>query len=134
MFWPPVTSQLSSENISLPSLLHRFSNISLRDDANRPLPMKVSSFARNSNCLVVIKDKVGYLPTIDAPATTMNTVFEILTNAKLIRDALKLESVIIVFDQAIYVKATEILWKNLVLYKTSSFEWEFFIPPQYCWQ
>ena len=35
----------------------------------------------------------------------------------MIRDALQLELVIIVLDQAIYVKAAEILWKNLVLYK-----------------
>ena len=47
----------------------------------------------------------------------MNTALEILTNAKLIRDPLQLEPVIIVFDQAIYVKAPEILWKNPFLYK-----------------
>ena len=35
------------------------------------------------------KDTVGYLPTIDAPATSMNTVLEVLTNAKLIKDPLE---------------------------------------------
>ena len=72
--------------------------------------------------MVVIKDTVGYLPTIDAPATSMNTVLEILTNAKLIRDALQLKSVINAFDQiyfnlSIYFKTTEIFWKSPILYK-----------------
>ena len=47
MSWPPLTSQLSSENTSLPSLLNRFLNILLHDDADRPLTMKVSSFAQD---------------------------------------------------------------------------------------
>ena len=68
------------------------------------------------------KDRFGYLPTIDAPAKSTNTVLEILTNAKLIRDAVQVESIIIVFDQTIYVKTTEILQKNPVLYKNTSFE------------
>ena len=47
MSWPPLTSQLSSENTSLPNLLHRFLNILLHDDADRPLTMKISSFAQD---------------------------------------------------------------------------------------
>ena len=47
MSWPPLTSQLSSENTSLPSLLNRFLNILLHDDADRPLTMKVGSFAQD---------------------------------------------------------------------------------------
>ena len=31
----------------------------------------------------VLKDTVGYLPTIDSPATQMNTVYEILKNSQL---------------------------------------------------
>ena len=38
--------------------------------------------------MIVTKDTVGCLPTIDTLATSMNTVLEILTNAKLIKDAL----------------------------------------------
>ena len=60
----------------------------------------------------VLKDMVGYLPTIDSPATQMNTVYEILTKAKAIKDALNLKSIVIVFDQAIYAKAIEITWKH----------------------
>ena len=50
---------------------------------------------RKSNNLVVSKDTVGCLPTIYAPTTSMNTVLEILTNAKLIRNALQLVSVVL---------------------------------------
>ena len=46
-----------------------------------------------------------------------NQSFNSWTEFNIIRDALQLESVIIVFDQVIYVKATEILRKNSVLYK-----------------
>ena len=59
--------------------------------------------------MVVTKDTFAYLPTIDRPATSMNTVLEILTNAKLIRDVVLVELIIIFFDQAIYFKTTEIL-------------------------
>ena len=44
MSWPPLTSQLSSENISLPSQLHFFLSILLHDDEDRLLTTKVSSF------------------------------------------------------------------------------------------
>ena len=60
----------------------------------------------------VLQDSVGYLPTIDSPATAMNTVYEILCKALETRYALELDSVIVVFDQAIYSKAVEIMWKH----------------------
>ena len=44
MYWPSLTSQLSSENISLPSQLHFFLSILLHDDEDRLLTTKVSSF------------------------------------------------------------------------------------------
>ena len=60
----------------------------------------------------VLQDSVGYLPTIDSPATAMNTVYEILCKALETKSALELDSVIVVFDQAIYSKAVEIMWKH----------------------
>ena len=48
---------------------------------------------RNDN---VQNDTVGYLPTIDSPATQMSTLFEILNQANS------------VLDQEIYAKAIEI--------------------------
>ena len=56
---------------------------------------------------------VGYLPTIDAPATNMSTVFEILNQSLKIKDTLKLQAtyVVVVFDQVLSAKAAEIKWK-----------------------
>ena len=58
------------------------------------------------------QDNIGYLPTIDAPATSMSTVHEILVRSQKIREALELKSIVLVFDQALYAKATEIAWKH----------------------
>ena len=60
----------------------------------------------------VNKDNIGYLPTIDAPATNMSTVFEVLNQSPKIKDTLKLQAIVVVFDQALYAKATEIKWKH----------------------
>ncbi|CAH1248853.1 Hypp8457 [Branchiostoma lanceolatum] len=60
----------------------------------------------------IIQDTIGYLPTIDAPATNMSTVHEILVRSLKIKDALHLKSIVLVFDQALYAKATEIIWKH----------------------
>ena len=60
---------------------------------------------------------VGYLPTINAPATEMTTVQEILVQSELIRSSLNLDSIVIVFDQALYAKAAEIVWKHKDKYK-----------------
>ena len=38
----------------------------------------------------VSKDNIGYLLTIDAPATNMSTVFKVLSQSLKIKDSLKL--------------------------------------------
>lgn len=60
----------------------------------------------------ISKDVVGYLPTINAPATELTTVFEILNQSKLIWKDLLQETIVIVMDQALYAKAVEITWKH----------------------
>ena len=65
----------------------------------------------------VQKDTVGYLPTIDAPATQMNTLFEILNNANSIKKALTLKSMVVVIDQAIHAQTIEISWKHQELFQ-----------------
>ena len=47
---------------------------------------------------------IGYLPTIDAPATNMATVHEALVQS-------------LVFDQALYAEATEVQWKQSERFK-----------------
>ena len=60
----------------------------------------------------VSQDVVGYLPTINAPATELNTVFKILNQSELIRRELLIETIVVVMDQALYAKAAEIVWKQ----------------------
>ena len=64
----------------------------------------------------ISKDVVGYLPTINAPATELNTVFEILNRSELIRKYLLLETIVVVMDQAVFAKAAEIVWKQKELF------------------
>ena len=64
------------------------------------------------NEVEVSKANIGYLPTIDAPATDLSTVYEVLNQSLKIKDSLKLQSIVVVFDQALYAKATEIKWKH----------------------
>ena len=59
----------------------------------------------------VSQDNIGYLLTIDAPATNTFTVFEVLAQSVKIKESLKLKSIVVVFDQALYAKAADIKWK-----------------------
>ena len=62
--------------------------------------------------VAVAQDTISYLPTINAPATDMLTVYEVLRQTQMIKDALDLQHIICVFDQALYAKAAEIKWKH----------------------
>jgi len=55
---------------------------------------------------------VGYLPTINAPATQLSTVHKVLKQALNIQKTLDLTEIVCVFDQALYAKAAEITWKH----------------------
>ena len=57
---------------------------------------------------LVLRDTVGYLPTIDFSATAMNTIYEVLMKALQTKDELKLKDLVVAFDRAIYAKAVEI--------------------------
>lgn len=66
----------------------------------------------------VARDNIGYLPTINAPATDMATVFEVLCQSRKIKESLKLTSIVAVFDQALYAKAVEIKWKHSIEFQS----------------
>lgn len=55
---------------------------------------------------------VGYCPVIEASPTELPTVYTILQRSLQMADQLGQRDVIIVFDQAIYAKALEIVWQN----------------------
>lgn len=67
---------------------------------------------RTRDQLHVSEDIVEYLPTINAPATEMNTVYEIIKQSEVIRKELCLQTIVVVMDQALYAKAMEIIWKH----------------------
>ena len=72
----------------------------------------LGSISEPGTKVLISEDVVGYLPTINAPATEMNTVFEILNRSELIRKELLVETIVVVMDQALYAKAAEIIWKQ----------------------
>lgn len=49
----------------------------------------------------VTQDSIGYLPTINAQATQMTTIFEILNQVMKMKEQLHLPNIVCVFDQAI---------------------------------
>ena len=65
----------------------------------------------------VSQDVIGYPPTIDAPATDMATVHEVLVQTLKIKSTLKLKSTVLVFDQTLYAKANEVQWKQSERFK-----------------
>ena len=47
----------------------------------------------------------------------MSTLYEVLTKSLQIKDTLNLQTIVVVFDQALYAKATEIMWKHSQQFK-----------------
>ena len=60
----------------------------------------------------ILEDNIAYLPTVNAPATDLGTVYKVLLQSLKIMQALDLNAIVCVFDQALYAKACEVVWKN----------------------
>ena len=60
----------------------------------------------------ILEDNIAYLPTVNVPATDLGTVYEVLLRSLKIMQALDLNAIVCVFDQTLYAKAYEIVWKN----------------------
>lgn len=60
---------------------------------------------------------IGYCQVIDASPTQLPVVYNVLKRSVNMADQHDQEDVVIVFDQAIYAKALEIIWKNPVEFK-----------------
>ena len=82
---------------------------------------KVSSWTRFNITVhdkdAIIPNNVGYLPTINAPATDVSTVNEALNLSLTIMRSLHFKSMICVFHQAIYAKAFEVKCKKYEKFK-----------------
>ncbi len=55
--------------------------------------------------VTVTQDSIGYLPTINAPATQMSTVNEVLKQTLSTQKSLGLRNIVCVFEQAPYAKS-----------------------------
>jgi hypothetical protein len=82
------------------------------DPESQEIPSWTGFNIKTRDQVSISEDIVGYLPTINAPATELTTVYEILNQSELIREELLLETVVVVMDQALFAKAAEIAWKH----------------------
>ena len=60
----------------------------------------------------ILEDDIAYLQTVNAPATDLGTVCVVLLRSLKILQSLDLNAIVCVFDQALYAKACEVVWKN----------------------
>lgn len=65
----------------------------------------------------VSPDNIDYLPTINAPATDMAAVFEILKESMTISRTLQLPHIVCVFDRALYAKGVKFTWKHPEMFR-----------------
>ena len=63
------------------------------------------------------ESSIGYCQVIDASPTEISTVYTLLQRSLLIADQLGQQNVIVVFDQAIYAKALEVIWQNQLTFQ-----------------
>ena len=63
-----------------------------------------------------MESTISYLDTLDSPATDLKTAYEVLSRGCEVKDRLRLNAVVCVFDQAFYAKAMEVYWKHKELF------------------
>ena len=115
--WPPsrryveVTSTQIMEDAWKKNLLWLLARLHSSENQTIPSWTGFNILVRNKH--VVAKDSLGYLPTLNAPATDMSTVYQVLKKSRQIKETgLLRQSIVVVFDQALYAKATEIKWQQ----------------------
>ena len=99
-----------------------------KDEEHQAIPSWTGFNIRTRDQVSISEDVVEYLPTINAPATELSTVLEILKQSECIRKELLLETIVVVMDQALYAKAAEIIWKQKELFQTSFSGWGYSTP------
>ena len=69
-------------------------------------------FIKVCDNIVVIQSTIGYLDTLDSPATDLKTAYEVLYLGCEIKERPTLKAVACIFNQACYAKAMEVFWKH----------------------
>ena len=62
------------------------------------------------------ESRIGYLPVIDNSPTEYSTINAILENGVAITNALQLDHIVMVFDEAVYSKVQQMRWKNEIFH------------------
>ena len=62
------------------------------------------------------ESRIGYLPVIDNSPTEYSTINAILEKGVDIANALQLDHIVMVFDEAVYSKVQQVRWKNEIFH------------------
>ncbi len=82
------------------------------------IPSWTGFFIKIRQDIPVRPSRVGYLDCLDAPATEISTIYHMLERALKIKTQLKVDSIVCVYDQAIYAKAYQIQCKEPEKFKS----------------
>ncbi|XP_070548281.1 uncharacterized protein [Ptychodera flava] len=82
------------------------------EEGNVTLPAWTGFNQQLSSNIIRPVSKIGYLPVIDASPTDKSTINTVLSTSVDIANKLRLQSVVLNMDLAIYSKAQEIRWQN----------------------
>ena len=91
--------------------------LSRKEDINYVVPSWTGFNILIRNEMPILSSNIQYLTSIDSPATEMCTVITVLDRCLKIKEQLRLNYIVCVFDQAIYCKAMELKWKYPDKYK-----------------
>lgn len=90
-----------------------FSYLAIKsENAENQLAPNWNSFHRNHGQQIVPKSVIHYMPVVEASPTELSTVKHVLDRSIDMADTLQIETILLVFDQAIYAKAQKIRWNN----------------------
>ncbi|XP_070547379.1 uncharacterized protein [Ptychodera flava] len=82
------------------------------EEGNVTLPAWTGFNQQLSGNIIQPVSNIGYLPVIDASPTEKSTINTVLSTSVDIANKLRLQSVVLNMDLAIYSKAQEIRWQN----------------------
>ena len=91
--------------------------LSRTEDINYVVPSWTGFIILIRNEMPILSSNIQYLTSIDSSATEMCTVITVLDHCLKIKEQLRLNYIVCVFDQAIYCKAMELKWRYPDKYK-----------------
>ena len=93
-------------------------SLRFRQPIKQHIPSWTGFFIKIRQDIPIRPSSVGCLDCLDAPATEMSTVYHILERTLRIKSQLNVQSIVCVYDQAIYAKAYQIKCKEPERFKS----------------